>query len=490
MQGEPGRRPRRMVCSPSPSLPVSGPAVNPVAGRASPRSLALLVVLLGFLAGVIAGQWSAGARQPSVAGAMFRIPDVPADLNAEYRAVCEAVREEVVRTAARYPSSVNATAAAALFHYLLHDPEGEIRLWQRCLEIEPNFELAYSRLVSLWQQNAEFQKIVDLLRRSLQRDPSNATHRSLLGSALLHLNRFDEARQVLEDLLRGTAGTADTYLVLGKVYEQLKRLDDACRCLEAAVALDPQRPDALYSLATVCAKRGEKERAAYFRQRFEEIKKANLQTESKMGARHEMEDQRFAPLRGAEILCFAARAALEGEDTAEGERLLLKAAELSPGHVECRRMLSTFYETQGRPAEALRWVAELRRLEPNELVHAQNEAVLYVRLQRWEDAERVFREICRLAPANAMGYAGLAELYLRTGRNLPEARRLAEQAVALQPTAWRLAVLAALAERSGDLEAARAALRRAMALEPNDPKYREMYDALTGTPSAAQPPSP
>lgn len=479
-----------MVCPPPPSLSVPGRSANVPPGRATPWSLALLVVLVGFLAGAIAGQWSAGAKPSGLSEAGLPVPDVPADLSAEYREVCQAVREELVRSVAAHPTSLNATAALALFHYLLHDPEGEIRLWQRCLEIEPGFELAYSRLVSLWQQNAAFQKIADLMRQSLQRDPYNEKHRSLLGSALFHLNRFEEARHVLEESLRRTAGTADTYLVLGKVYEQLKQLDDACRCLEAAVALDPQRPDALYSLATVCAKRGEKERAAYFRQRFEEVKRANLQAESKMGARHEMQDDRFAPLRAAEILCFAARAALESQDTAEGERLLWKAAELSPNHVECRRMLSTFYETQGRPAEALHWIGELRRLEPHELLHAQNEAVLYVRLRQWEHAERVFREICQMAPGNAVGYAGLAELYLRTGRHLPEARRLAEQAVALEPTAWRLAVLAALAERSGDLEAARAALRRAMALEPNDPKYREMYDALARTPSPGPAPSP
>lgn len=486
-----GERARRLGCMKSPPTPSVLHRAGTLPRRyPSLRSIALLAVLVGFLGGVIAGQWSAGAKGRGLAGSLLSIPEVPADLSAEYRRVCEAVREELVRTVARHPQSVNATAALALFHYLLHDPEGEIRLWQRCLEIEPGFELAYSRLVSLWQQNAEFQKIADLMGHSLQRDPLNAKHRGLLGSALFHLNRFEEARQVLEELLRRTAGTADTYLVLGKVYEQLKQLDAACRCLETAVALDPQRPDALYSLATVCAKRGEKERAAYFRQRFEEVKKTNLQSESKMGARHEMQDDRFAPLRGAEILCYAARAALESEDPAEGERLLLKAAELSPAHVECRRMLSTFYETQGRPADALHWVAELRRLEPDELLHAQNEAVLYVRLQRWEDAERVFREICRAAPTSAVGYAGLAELYLRTNRNLPEARRLAEQAVALQPTAWRLAVLASLAERSGDLETARAALRRAMALEPNNPKYRDMYEALARTPSTAQSPSP
>lgn len=477
------------------SLPWPTPAVsdrsgNAPARRAGLRSLALLAVLAGFLGGVIAGQWSGAAGGRGLAGTLPPVPEVPGEFSAEYRRVCEVVRGEVIRAVHRYPTSVNALAAAALFHYLLHDPAGEIRVWQRCLEIEPAFELPYSRLVSLWQQNAEFQKIADLMRGSLQRDPQNAKHRALLGSALFHLNRFEEARQVLEDLLRRTEGTADVYLVLGKVYEQLKQFAEACRCLETAVALDPQRPDALYSLATVCAKRGEKERAAYFRQRFEEVKKTNLQSESKMGARHEMQDERFAPLRAAEILCYAARAALESEEPAEGERLLLKAAEMSPAHTECRRMLSTFYETQGRPAEALRWVAELRRLEPGELLHAQNEGILYVRLQRWDDAERVFREICRTAPSSPVGYAGLSELYLRTGRNLAEARRLAQQAVALQPTAWRLAVLAALAERLGDRPAAEAALRRAMALEPNDPKYRDMYDALARPPSAASAPLP
>jgi tetratricopeptide (TPR) repeat protein len=294
----------------------------------------------------------------------------------------------------------------------------------------------------------------------------------------MHLNRYEEARDVLEAHLLTAPGTADTYLVLGKVYEQLKDLAKAQRCLETAVALAPQRPDALYSLGTVSAKLGEHDKAAKYREWFDRVKRRQLQAEAKMGTRAEIQDHLFIPLRVAEILRLAVRACLDRDDAPRAEKWLLRATEASPDDAESRRALLAVYEKQGRLEDAIRLAVELRRIEPDNIEHDRAEALLYARAGRFEDAQRAFQELCRRAPESGFGYTGLAELYLRAGRNLAEARALAEKAVQREPTARGCAVLAALAERMGDPASARAALEQAMAIEPQNPKYRQMYDAV------------
>ena len=78
-----------------------------------------------------------------------------------------------------------------------------------------------------------------------------------------------------------------------------------------------------------------------------------------------------------------------------------------------------------------------------------------------------------LAPDSAVGYAGLAESYLRTGKDLPKARTLAAKAVQLEPTAWNYFILAAICEKLDDRDGAASALKTAIALEPNNPRYRQ-----------------
>ncbi len=466
-----------------------------MAGEARPRQkpvslarrrIGWLILLAATLGGGLAGL--AAARFLFPAGGFpeagqrtawqHQLPDIPAHVSADYRALLEETGEAVSDVMEAHPDSPSAVAALALLHYLAHDRLGEMDCWQRCLELDPTEWLAYSRLVDLMQQGGDYERIVKLMREALAVDPANATYCGILGSALMHLNRYGEAREILESHHRVAAGNAETYLVLGKVYSQMDRLEEAKQSLLRATALAPRRVDVLYSLAAVCAKLGEAEQAAEFRRQFERLKTQQLQSESRMGVREEMRDDLYVPARVAEILTYAARAYLRHGDAERAETCLRKAADVSPADVECRRVLSELCGREGQLEEALRWVRELRKIDPDNVLHYRNEGILYGRLNRFDEAEQVFRDICRVAPERGFGYAALAELYLRTGRNLAEAKSLAERAVELEPTASSCSVLAALAEQAGDLDQARAALEQAMTLDPDNAKYQRMYESI------------
>lgn len=124
-------------------------------------------------------------------------------------------------------------------------------------------------------------------------------------------------------------------------------------------------------------------------------------------------------------------------------------------------------------------IEELKSLEPKNHLHLRNEGLLYARMGKLDEAERVFREICRLEPARGFGYAALADLLLRRGRALAEARGLAERAVDLEPTAQHWTLLATTANQMGDRTAARAALERALALDPGNPQIKSVYASIS-----------
>ena len=98
----------------------------------------------------------------------------------------------------------------------------------------------------------------------------------------------------------------------------------------------------------------------------------------------------------------------------------------------------------------------------------------------FEEAEQAYRKAIELTPRQAGGYLALAGLYLDKGRKLPEARKLAEKAVELEPTAKNYFLLGAACLRSGDAAAARSAARQAAALDPFNSEYQQAVQAMGG----------
>jgi tetratricopeptide (TPR) repeat protein len=383
--------------------------------RRIPRWAALsLMAAAWFSVGFLVGRGAFWTR-PAADSTAWQYPpaEIPPEATAEHRFQLQQVREVVHGVLDAYPSCANAVAALAVLHYLCYDSVAEAACWERCLELDPTFGQAYSRLVALSEQAGDYEQVVDLMRRA-QDYPSaldDLQREQHLGSALVQLRRFDEAREVLERLVDRQRRAPEAYLLLGEIFSRQEDLLKARDSLETALAQDPGLIDALYRLSMVCSKLGERERAARYRARFDAIKSAGLQAESASGARHQMQDDTFVPTRLGESLRYASAACMAHDDPEGAEVCLLQAVVLDARNAEARRLL--------------------------------------------------------------------AELYLRTNRQLARARQLIEESVALEPTPRALLVQAALAERTGDVEGARRTLEKVLALDPDQQEYRVLYESLS-----------
>jgi tetratricopeptide (TPR) repeat protein len=98
-------------------------------------------------------------------------------------------------------------------------------------------------------------------------------------------------------------------------------------------------------------------------------------------------------------------------------------------------------------------------------------------LKRFNESEAAFRKVIELAPQRSEGYRELARLYLKFGRNLRQARQLAEQALAREKIAPNYFIVGWACYQNGDFAAARPAVRRAMELDPGNKQYPKL-DAL------------
>jgi tetratricopeptide (TPR) repeat protein len=121
---------------------------------------------------------------------------------------------------------------------------------------------------------------------------------------------------------------------------------------------------------------------------------------------------------------------------------------------------------------------KISEINPKDPLSYLNIGILSTRLKQLDNAEKAFRKVIEVAPGLSAGYCELAQLYLKTGRGFPEARELAEKAVALEPTALNYFVLCWACDMNGDTENSLKAIIRAIQLEPTNLKYRNVYEQI------------
>lgn len=93
-----------------------------------------------------------------------------------------------------------------------------------------------------------------------------------------------------------------------------------------------------------------------------------------------------------------------------------------------------------------------------------DQAMVAEKLKRFEDMEQLLRKVIALAPDNAGAYNALGYSFAERNINLPEARKLIEQALALRPgDAYIVDSLGWVAFREGNLDEARRLLTQAYA---------------------------
>lgn len=432
----------------------------------------LLTVVATWLAGLGIGIWVFGGSSVGASGVfgerklMAILPQLevtlPPGATETYRQMLEIGRRIVRMALVSFPDHPEALAAAARLHDLAHDTEREVACWRRCLEIDARYLPAYLRLATLSLQAGRYEEVVELTRRALRFHPQSPDCQTMLAEALLNLGRMTEAEEVLRQHLQEYPQSVAGRFLLGNLFVRQKRFEEAIPELETVVRLAPSHANAYHNLATACARLGRVKEAETYRREFAKLKEAE-QTAQRQGLQ-QFVDEKLAPSIVAQIAATTGRLFLQAGNAGMAEVLFRQAAALDPANVEARLLLSDLLHERGELREALRIVMELRALEPLEPRHHRNAGLLFAKLGRLDWAEAAFRDFSMIAPGSAIGPAAIAELYLVMGRDLPEARRLAEKAVILEPSVNGYRLLAEVCRRLGDQQGASQAEEKARQL--------------------------
>lgn len=351
-----------------------------------------------------------------------------------------------------------------------------ISLWKRSLQLNPQRADVYNSMGWAAMSKGQYEEAITHWRKALEIDPRMQGVHNSIARALMAIGRATEAIEELEKDIRISPRSSFSLFLLGQQYLQQKEYGKARKNYEAAITIEPNNTNAHYGLYTVYTKLNQPEKAKQYLDSFKKLKAEDMKV---LKDRNDARNDLLAVRKGvAETYVAASRIyALQGK-LQETETLLKKAASVDPNNIACLMRLADLYQGSGRISDALQMYKKASAIEPeNPLCHL-NIGIFYTQLKQVKEAETSFVKAIELAPENSDGYREFAQLYLRAGIKFKEAKLFAEKAVKLEPIAMNYMVLSRACDKNGDAAGALSAMKRATELEPNNPLYKQIYEAL------------
>jgi len=271
--------------------------------------------------------------------------------------------ELVTRLMADLPHSSDAIALTAIVHNSHGNTDEAERFWKRSLELRPERFDAYNSLGMIAMLKGEHEQAVLLWRRALELVPTKPEVRDWLARALMYLGKPKDAVAVLEDGLKINSATSQSYYLLGQGYLQLNEFEKAKRNYETAVEIQPDYKEPYYGLASVCSRLGREDEAARHRESFRKL------AAEQMAAWNDPDtvpdDLLVAGQGFARTLTNAGQIYFSRQHVTSAVECWQKAAAVDPENTACRKLLAWFCQRTGRREEALLWLEQAMRLDPD-----------------------------------------------------------------------------------------------------------------------------
>jgi len=261
------------------------------------------------------------------------------------------------------------------------------------------------------------------------------------ATELAGARRFAEAAEVYRDLLRDDPGMTDVWLQLAETHNRRGMTEEAVRAFKEVVARDPKNPAGLTGAAAGLLQLGR-------------LDEARAHAELAIAV---------APATAHELL---ARVAIARNDAGAARRAAQLAAAADPGLPLPAFVEGLLLYRQGQYAAAIPHLAAARQAAAGRTVQTLDInyylADALARLERYAEAEALFKAELGIAPAHVRARAGLAMLYRAVGRTAESDQAIADL-IRHAPTREGYDVAAQLWTMFGEPARAAAAAREARA---------------------------
>ena len=350
------------------------------------------------------------------------------------------------------------------------------KFWKETLKVNPKRADVHSSMGWHFLKKGDYEQSIAHYRKALEIQPRLSDVHSNIARALMMSGRPSEAIEELEKEIQIAPKSSFAYFLLGQNYFQRKDYDQAKKYYEMAVTIQPNYANAYYGLTTICAKLGHRDQATVYSATFKKLK-----AEARKGLKgRKIEYDDFAETQKNAAITYinVGRMYRENGQLPKAEALLKYAAGLDPNNIVSYLELASLYQADKQIAKALQMHRKISEIQPESAITYLIIGILSGHLKRYDDSEDAFRKLITRAPQKSDGYRELARLYLKTRKNLPLARQLAYKAVSLEANAANCFVFAWACDENGDKVNARAAIERAVKLDPGNKQYQRLHQVI------------
>lgn len=438
------------------------------------------------------------AQQTDTPAAGSTSPEALSDEQRE-KAMRQEQLDEVVRLERAYPNDHNAAYLMGLVHLEQGSYDKALDQWHQCQQLNPNRADLYNSMAQTYVLKGQLDEADVAFRQALALQPDLLDARVRLAENLLRQGKLEDVVRTLDAALptvptpapdgatprepdkgttvdEATAKLEQGYLLLGQALQQLDQQEQAKRSFLNALAILPTSAEAHYGLARVCLALKQPDEARVHQEQFRQLARAQQD-------KGRVDHSAYDPLQVvraslAHSHTDIGRVYVHHGESAQAERLWRRAAEVAPDDTPSRLHLAEYYRSQGRILEALAVYTQLAELDPMQGRYLFDIGNVNLLLKRLDAAEAAYRKAIELEPNRADAYRALAQFYLVSRRNLPEAIPLARRALALSPSAPVYVLLGDLYAETGDLDGAITAMEQATRLEPGNVPWQQRLEKL------------
>ena len=250
-----------------------------------------------------------------------------------------------------------------------------------------------------WEELGEMEKALEAFQKVLNVDPGQVDLAMHVADLLTRQDDYPLAIDVLKDAIKANPKQAAPYLQLASIYsKELKKMDQALKYAEQALALDPQNIEVY--------------------QRFYEIEMAIGQPQKALAALDSaLNVQSKDPAYWIQLgklfasLIFKSDTTPTPENLARVNSIFTKAAELGSDDAAVLKEVADYFASSQQIKEALPFYLKVLERAPDDASAREKLATGFVLTSQWPQAIEVLAEIIKLHPEKWQAYELLAGVY-------------------------------------------------------------------------------
>lgn len=338
----------------------------------------------------------------------------------------------------------------ALTHLILGNTVQATTDLEQAVAAAPNYADAVLLLSQLRLRTGNAAAVIAPLEALLKIRPDLLQARTLLADGYQAVGRQEDALKIVRDLVDANPRDARSFVLLGAMLSNQKKIDEARQAFEKAVAIDPANTVAVNQLVNLELQK--KDFAAAHRRA-----QTLLEKQPNAAVAHLMEGR---------INAF--------ENNFEGaEKALKKAIELDPNLTDAYNLLVTIYVSKNKLPEALRELDAILAKNPKDRSALMVAGLIYDKQGDYAKARDTYEKLLALDPNSVPALNNLAYLYSEKFNDLNRAGELARKAHDLAPNDPSVAdTLGWIVYRQGNYQTAAELLQNSVAKMGDNPEVQ------------------